>query len=211
MINKDEVDASTSNEEYNERLFGKEQSYHLIEYKKSPFIIYKDFFPHSVCNEIIKHAEKFHYESFNDGKSRYDLIDLRKRYKAKLNKWITNPLDKLIKDANNKNFLIDISQIEHISMLKFDEGDFIDWHHDCDWWENPYPYDKKLSLYVELSDSAFIGSEFEEFMSTVPIPSDFLTRGSVVIFPSYYYYKINPLITGTRKLLFLNVIGPKYK
>jgi len=211
MIKKEDVQASTASDA-TDKLFGSVDDYHVINYKKSPFVLYQNFFSHSICDKILSLAELYHYEKFNDKKSSYEYIDLRKRFLNKNLKWIINPLDKLVKDANNKNFLLDITQIEHMAIKKFCIDDGLDWHHDCDWWYNPFPYDKKLTIVVELSDALdFTGGNYLEFMSTVPIPQQYFTKGSVLIFPCYNYYSLSPITKGNRNLLFLNVIGPKFK
>lgn len=211
MIEKENVQASTASVN-TDRLFGAVDDYHDINYQKSPFVIYKNFFSQSICDKILSHAELFHYEKFNDKKSSYEYIDLRKRFINKNLKWLINPIDKLVKDANNKNFLVDVTQIEHILLKKFCVNDSLDWHHDCDWWYNPLPYDKKLTIMIELSAAQdFAGGDYLEFMSTVPIPHQYFTRGSVLIFPCYNYYSLSPITKGSRKLLFLHAIGPKFK
>jgi len=207
----DEIDATISSG-YQDKLFGREDDYHVIEYKKSPFIIYQNFFHPIICQKIIDISEKIKYEPFNDKRSRFHNIDFNKFFEIKDYKWLLKPLNEILSDANNKNFMIDVTQIEYINLLKFHEGDFIDWHHDCDWWFNPLPFDKKITMLIQLNrNDEFGGGEFEEFMSTIPIDKSKFDIGSVLVIPSYYYYKINPITKGLRKLLNVNVIGPKFK
>lgn len=208
---RDENDATTG-EVYQEKTFGKVDDYHVIEYKKSPFIIYEKFFHPTICEKIITQAEKIKYEPFNNKKSRFHTISYNKFFKRFNYKWLLKPLNELLEDANNKNFMVDVSQIEYLTLMKFYEGDFWDWHHDCDWWFNPLAFDKKLTMLVQLNDSSeFEGGDFEEFMSTIPIDNKFMEIGSVLVIPTYYYYKISPIIKGIRKLLNVTAIGPKFK
>lgn len=211
MKYNEENDATVSSA-YQDKLFGSVDDYHIIEYKKSPFIIYNNFFHPVICEKILSQAEEIKYSPFNDGKSRFHTISYNK-FLTKINyRWLLKPLNELLNDANNKNFMIDVSQIQYLTLMKFYEGDFWDWHHDCDWWFNPLPYDKKITILIQLNDSTeFDGGEFEQFMSTIPIPEKYLSIGSVVVFPTYFYYKLKPITRGIRKLLNVTAIGPKYK
>lgn len=205
-------DDATQSSAYQDRTFGREEDYHIIEYKKSPFVLYSDFFHPSICEKIVEQAEKIQYSPFNDKKSRFHTISYNKFFNTRDYKWLLKPLNEILADANNKNFMIDVSQIEYLTMMKFYEGDFWDWHHDTDWWFNPLPYDKKITIMVNLTrNDEFEGGEFEQFMSTIPIPQKYFDIGSVLVIPSYFYYKISPILSGVRKMLNVNVIGPKYK
>ena len=85
-------------------------------------------------------------------------------------------------------------------------------NHDCDWFFNGLAFDKKITVIVELSDPEdYEASEYGEYMSTIPFPKQHLGRGSVLIIPAYYYYNISDILTGTRKMLIANEIGPKFK
>jgi len=211
----DDMNATIDNshDAYQDKLFGKTTDYHIIEYKKFPYIIYQNFFHPVICKKIIDTAEEqLKYEPFNDRKSRYNIINFNKYFAPTAYKWIIKPLNAILLDANNKNFMLDVTQIEYINLLKFYEGDFLDWHHDCDWLYNPLPFDKKITMLIQLnSNDEFEGGEFEKFMSTIPIDNSKFDIGSVLVIPTYFYYKIKPITRGLRKLLNVTAIGPKYK
>lgn len=203
---------ATQSQAYQDKLFGSVEDYHIIEYKKSPFIIYENFFHPVICNKIIEQAETVDYIHFNDKRSRFHTISYNRTFKVKNYRWLLKPLNQILADANNKNFMIDVTQIEYLSLMKFYEGDLWDWHHDCDWWFNPLPFDKKITILIQLtSNDEYDGGDFEQFMSTIPIPRKYFDIGSVLVIPTYYYYKLNPITKGVRKLLNVTAIGPKYK
>ena len=165
-----------------------DDSHHEINYKKSPFVLYDKFFNSKICDRILKFAEIQQYKKYNDRKSRFEYIILNDSYDYKDLKWITNPLTDLIEESNDINFQLDITSLRFLSLYKFHIDDELYWHHDCDWWFNSLPYDKKLTLLISLSDeSEYDGGEIGEFMSTVPLPREHYSKGSVTIIPSYYY------------------------
>ena len=189
-----------------------DDSHHEINYKKSPFVLYDKFFNSKICDRILKFAEIQQYKKYNDRKSRFEYIILNDSYDYKDLKWITNPLTDLIEESNDINFQLDVTSLRFLSLYKFHIDDELYWHHDCDWWFNSLPYDKKLTLLISLSDeSEYEGGEIGEFMSTVPLPREHYSKGSVTIIPSYYYYCYHKITQGIKKLLVCNVIGPKFR
>ena len=211
MSNDPEYDA-TEGGAINYPHFGPDEDYHIIQYKKSPYVIYDKFFHPTLCDKLLNIIEEFPYKKFNNGKSRFEYISLNENIKRKGLRWLRRPLKELVDDANNTNFMIDITSVEFLTLKKFHVGDHWHWHHDCDWWFNPLAFDKKITLLMELSDnSEYEGGEYGEYMSTIPFPKQHLNRGSVIVIPAYYYYNISDIIKGCKKLLVVNVIGPKFR
>ena len=213
MSNGDEYDAVKSEGgAMHGPFFGSDMDYHVINYKKSPYVIYDNFFHSTLCDKLLNIAEQFPYKKYNDGKSRFEYISLNQNLERKDLRWIKRPLTELVEDANNTNFMVDINSVEFFNLFKFEIGDHRGWRHDCDWFFNGLAFDKKLTVIIELSDpDEYEGGEYGEYMSTIPFPKQHLNRGSVLIIPAYYYYNIDDILAGTRKMLIANVIGPKFK
>jgi len=114
------------------------------------------------------------------------------------------------KEANRNAFSIDIDQPFEIQYTEYhsEQNGFYDWHHDIDW-SNDRPYDRKLTVVIQLDDpSEYEGGEFN--FKTVSNP-DFKPQGSVLVFPSYLEHMVTPVTSGTRHSLVTWVEGPRWK
>ena len=68
MSNDPEYDA-TEGGAINYPHFGPDEDYHIIQYKKSPYVIYDKFFHPTLCDKLLNIVEEFPYKKFNNGKS----------------------------------------------------------------------------------------------------------------------------------------------
>jgi predicted 2-oxoglutarate/Fe(II)-dependent dioxygenase YbiX len=191
-------------------IFGKVTDYSPINYKKSPFVIYEKLFSENACKEIITKFEKGGYNHINNDFGNFFSISLKKNFFPEDYKFLEKIFNEVGADAN-KNFMLDLMNVENLYLCKFEKDQFINWHHDCEWWNNEKPYDNKLSLLLFLNDEDIVGGEIVEFHSTVPIPQKFLSQGSLCILPAYYFYKIAPITKGTKYILISHIIGPKFR
>lgn len=117
-----------------------------------------------------------------------------------------------VRKSNRNNFGFDISYMNEIQFTEYhgDNTGKYDWHHDV-FWENPSPYDRKLSVVVQLSEPRdYNGGEFEFFGVANP-PEEFKERGTMLIFPSFYMHRVKPVIYGQRNSLVTWVEGPKFR
>jgi len=183
--------------------------YSILNYKKSPFVIYKNFLSEEYCNDILHQFTNGTFNMIDNHLGKFLTLNFEQNFRKEKYESIIAELYPIAKDAN-KNFMLDIMDLESLQIIKFQEDHYFDWHHDCDWWYNDLPYDNKLTLFMILENDCD-GGDIEEFHSTVKIPSSFLEKNNVYVLPSYFFYKINPIIRGQRTILFANVIGPKYR
>lgn len=121
-------------------------------------------------------------------------------------------LMKFIKRSNRTNFGFDITEMNEIQFTEYhgtSTGKY-DWHHDV-FFENPMPYDRKLSIVVQLSDPAdYEGGDFE--FHGLQSPGDaFKQRGSVLVFPSFFLHRVLPVTAGERNSLVSWIEGPKWR
>jgi PKHD-type hydroxylase len=125
---------------------------------------------------------------------------------------VASLLMQFIKKSNRTNFGFDVTEMNEIQFTEYHgtaKGKY-DWHHDV-FFENPSPYDRKLSIVVQLSDPAdYEGGDFE-FMGAPNPPETFKKRGSVLIFPSFYMHRVLPVTSGERMSLVSWIEGPKWK
>jgi len=121
-------------------------------------------------------------------------------------------LMKLIKKSNRNNFGFDITDMNEIQFTEYhgsSKGKY-DWHHDV-FFENPMPFDRKLSIVVQLSDPKdYTGGDFE-FHNMQSPGAEFKSRGSVLIFPSFFPHRVLPVTDGDRYSLVSWIEGPKWR
>lgn len=119
---------------------------------------------------------------------------------------------RLVRQSNRTNFGFELSAPNELQVTEYHatQNGHYDWHHDV-FFENPQPYDRKLSVVVQLSDpSDYEGGTFEFF--SMPSPTDqFLPKGSVLIFPSFFPHRVLPVTSGVRRSLVTWVEGPKWR
>jgi PKHD-type hydroxylase len=132
--------------------------------------------------------------------------------------WIYRYIMPFVAKANINagwNFQYDVS--EQCQFTKYGEGQFYDWH--CDSFDDPYGERnqknvsdefkgkiRKLSVTVSLSDpNSYRGGELEFSFSGSPNQrpvteecKTILPKGSIVVFPSYVWHRVKPVLSGTR-------------
>jgi len=172
-------------------------------------------FDKKYCDEIIYQAEqkKLQEAKIQDGN--------QNNRKSKIS-WLTN--DKLNKDINNIildhnkkakwNFLL--KEFEPLQYTVYEVNDHYDWHIDSH--NKPYlnGYIRKISFTLCLNED-YEGGEFE-ISSPNPKPEkhinqkfkDKFTLGTIISFPSFIWHKVNPVTSGTRKVLVGWVVGPQF-
>lgn len=125
---------------------------------------------------------------------------------------ITENLMRFIRQSNRTNFGFDITGMNEIQYTEYfgSNGGHYDWHHDV-FWENQQPFDRKLSIVVQLSKPEdYEGGQFQFF--GMPSPGEnWNQRGSVLIFPSFFHHRVLPLTSGHRISLVSWIEGPKFR
>ena len=161
--------------------------------------------------------------------------NLQKKRKSEIvwmnDKWIYNEIHPFIHQANRDsgwNFDWDFS--ESCQFTKYGVGQHYGWH--CDSWDKPYdkPDDpnshgkiRKLSVTVSLSDpSEYDGGNLEfDFRNQVDWErnkkskikecTEIRPRGSIIVFPSFVWHRVNPVTRGTRYSLVIWNLGRPFR
>lgn len=125
---------------------------------------------------------------------------------------IAETLMRYVRSSNRSNFGFDITSLHEIQFTEYHgnaKGKY-GWHYDTHW-ENEAPYDRKLSIVVQLSHpDEYMGGDFEFF--NTPSPGEiFKPRGSILIFPSFFWHQVLPVTNGTRYSLVSWIEGPKWR
>ena len=161
--------------------------------------------------------------------------NLQKKRKSDIcwmnDRWIYKEIHPYIHEANRLagwNFEWDWS--ESCQFTKYKVGQFYDWH--CDSWDKPYDKAddpntngkiRKLSVTISLSDpSEYEGGNLEfDFRNQVDWErnkkskikecTEIRPRGSIIVFPSFVWHRVNPVTRGTRYSLVIWNLGRPFR
>jgi len=143
-------------------------------------------------------------------------------------RWVYRTIIPFINEANqraNWNFEWDYSESCQFTIYR--EGQHYHWHRDS--WEFPYNDEndkgkfgkiRKLSATISLNDSTeYEGGELEfcfdnlepNKQRTTKKCLEILSKGSIVVFPSFVWHKVNPVLKGTRYSLVVWNCGKPYR
>jgi PKHD-type hydroxylase len=136
-----------------------------------------------------------------------DLLKVRNSHVSWLDEpWIFNILRPLINKANEDagwNFQWDIS--ESAQFTEYKPGQFYDWHPDMA--TNTYTDGSLAGRYRKLSTTLLLNDpdefeggtlEFHHNRDQLTVCEQLDMKGSLVVFPSFVYHKVNPVTSGVR-------------
>ena len=163
------------------------------------------------------------------------LKNLQKKRKSEIvwvnDQWIYKEIHPFIHEANKTagwNFDWDFS--ESCQFTKYGVGQHYGWH--CDSWDKPYDKEddpntngkiRKLSVTISLSDpSEYEGGNLEfDFRnqidwernkkSKIKECTEIRPRGSIIVFPSFVWHRVNPVTRGTRYSLVIWNLGKPFR
>ncbi len=171
-----------------------------------------------------------------DGSLKKSVIkNIQKKRKSDIvwmnDRWIYKEIHPYVHDANRLagwNFEWDFS--ESCQFTKYGVGQYYGWH--CDSWEVPYnkPKDpnshgkiRKLSVTISLNDpDEYDGGNLQfDFRNQVDWErnrkarihscTEIRPRGSIIVFPSFVWHRVEPVTRGTRYSLVIWNIGWPFK
>jgi PKHD-type hydroxylase len=164
------------------------------------------------CDNLIKFCEQFPEEKatiFADKEVHEEIRRSTVRWVPK-DTFVETELLKLFSEAN-RYFNVEIRDLFDIQFTEYHASisGHYDWHHDVNFSE-VRPYDRKLSIVIQLSEpDDYEGGEFE-FNSNEKIEG-LTERGSVLVFPSYRMHRVTPVTSGIRKSLVSWIEGPRWR
>ena len=146
--------------------------------------------------------------------------------------WIYKEIQPFVHQANkNAGWNFDWDRSESCQFTKYKLNQYYDWH--CDSWDKPYDRKdknspdhgkiRKLSMTCQLTDgSEYKGGELEfDFRQYDPPQRDeskhlrkateILSKGSIIVFPSFLWHRVKPITRGTRYSLVLWHLGYPFK
>jgi PKHD-type hydroxylase len=192
---------------------------------------FESVIPPKICDDIIKFAlDKKEtrgviggYENKKDKEGLFNLKQKRNCNIVWLNEpWIYEEIMPYANIANiNSGWDFQIDYPETMQFTKYKKGQFYDWH--CDALIKSEPKIRKLSMTCQLTDqSEYKGGELEfDFRTYNPVKRDesrhvvtekrALSKGSIIVFPSFVWHRVKPVHKGTRYSLVVWCRGKKFK
>lgn len=177
--------------------------------------------PDETVNEIINECEKYPSQDATIGlenreaNSNYRTSEIKwiNKFEPE-SRWISDMIFDFAQTANRNAFGFDIDYINDIqyTIYRGNNNGKYDWHIDT-FWDDPKPYDRKISVIIQLSDgSEYEGGEFElDPQYPQPVREQIRTRGTVFVFPSFLSHRVTPVTSGVRKSLVCWVEGPNFR
>jgi PKHD-type hydroxylase len=151
-------------------------------------------------------------EDFNVRKSNVGF-----HHKNEDNSWIFDNLNKVIEHLNDAYYNFDLWGYDYFQYTTYSDTEkgHYNWHIDTFLGPAARNQDRtffrKLSLVMLLNTPGkdFEGGEFEmDSDQRVSVP---LTKGKIILFPSFFKHKVNEVTKGVRKSLVIWVEGPKFR
>jgi len=164
-----------------------------------------------------------------------EIVDLKKKRNSNIvwlnDRWIYKEIQPYVHQANRNagwNFEWDFS--ESCQFTKYKLNQYYDWH--CDSWNKPYdnPNDvntygkiRKLSMTCQLTDgSEYEGGELQfdcrnydphmrDEDKHVLTVKEILPKGSIVVFPSFMWHRVQPVTKGIRYSLVVWNLGYPFR
>lgn len=187
--------------------------------------------PAHECEEIIKYGKSLNPTNAKTVGSKNMLSDEEKKEhteKIRSSKivfikdmWLKQELDSIVQYAN-KSWGFNLSHQEDVQFTEYEPRGHYTWHNDAI--QNPMNLKnitRKLSMVVQLSKpEKYEGGGFrfnlrgldsqvdDNIMSP---PSEFKQQGSIIVFPSFLWHKVEPITKGIRHSLVMWALGEKWK
>jgi len=200
---------------------------------------FKSAIPPRVCDDIIKYAlskdETMARTGGYDNKelSEDQVLNMQRKRKSDLvwlnDTWIYKEIHPYVHQANkNAGWNFDWVRSESCQFTKYKLNQYYDWH--CDSWDKPYEKQgpengmiRKLSVTCQLTDgSEYTGGELQfdtrsydphmrDEDKHVITSKEILPKGSIVVFPSFVWHRVQPVTRGTRYSLVIWNLGYPFR
>ena len=200
---------------------------------------FKSAIPPRICDDIIKYAlskdeTMARTGGFGDKELSEDqVLNMQRKRKSDLvwlnDTWIYKEIHPYVHQANkNAGWNFDWIRSESCQFTKYKLNQYYDWH--CDSWDKPYEKEgpengmiRKLSVTCQLTDgSEYTGGELQfdtrsydphmrDEDKHVITSKEILPKGSIVVFPSFVWHRVQPVTRGTRYSLVIWNLGYPFR
>ena len=186
--------------------------------QRQPWQLWSGDISDEVIDEIVTECRKIEPQrAWASGKGgKKDTSEIRRS----IIRWVSEVeglrdlLWKYAEAANHSAFHVSVMPIGSVQYTEYigGEGGFYDPHIDVNWFNNSTPYDRKLSITVQLSDpSEYERGDFYFTAAENPDMEAMKKKGSVLVFPSYMVHAVKPVTKGTRKSLVCWFEGDRWR
>jgi len=126
---------------------------------------------------------------------------------------VMEDVEHVLLNVNNNYFGYNLHQINLYKTINYNiysgnDNHRYDWHVDTATSEQKY--DLKLTALVNLSDSPYVGGDFELNTGEITHIKEFSEPGDIILFKSYILHRVKPVTSGVRKSLAFFLEGPKF-
>ena len=200
---------------------------------------FKAAIPPRICDDIIKYALSQKETMARTGGygdrelKKEEVLNMQRKRKSDLvwlnDTWIYKEIHPYVHMANkNAGWNFDWVRSESCQFTKYKLNQYYDWH--CDSWDKPYEKEgpengmiRKLSVTCQLTDgSEYTGGELQfdtrsydphmrDEDKHVITSKEILPKGSIVVFPSFVWHRVQPVTRGTRYSLVIWNLGYPFK
>jgi predicted 2-oxoglutarate/Fe(II)-dependent dioxygenase YbiX len=179
--------------------------------KFGPSVNFDDFLSEKECGRIVSQMtqHKMQIARVSEDGVKNDSVRSAKTCVLEMNRdnaLIFEKLEGAISACNYDVYGYDLLGFnEKIQLIRYDPGDFYDWHMD---FGNMEFSQRKLSIVVQLtSPDEYEGGDLEFFRNGVA-PRD---QGTLILFPSFMYHRVTEITKGTRRSLVAWISGNPFK
>jgi len=146
---------------------------------------------------------------------RVRISDVKFHQRTSETSWIFDRFNDIIVRLNERFYGFNLNGYESFQYTEYDSSKLgkYDWHMDTQMGVNTLGATRKLSVVLNLTEQGqdYEGGNFnlnvgmEEEPENVP-----LSRGRVIVFPSWMIHRVTPVTQGIRRSIVIWVIGPKF-
>ena len=189
--------------------------------------------PLKFCDDLIKYGLSKNDKLALTGEfeketlSNKEVKDLKKKRDSNVvwleEPWIYRQILPYVREANKQaGWNFEFEQSEPTQFTKYKLNQYYDWH--CDSFDQPGKDGtiRKLSVTCQLSDgSEYEGGEFQvDFRNYDPnkrkktneiTVKEIYAKGSIIVFPSFVWHRVKPVLKGTRYSLVIWNRGKPFK
>lgn len=196
--------------------------------------------PKKTCDEIIKYGLTKNKQlaitggaditKLKGAKKKKAILDLKTKRDSNVvwieEKWLYDLIQPYVHIANqNAGWNFEWDRSEAVQFTIYKKNQYYGWH--CDSWTDVYKntnehFDgkiRKLSVSISLNDSSEFSGGGLEFdlrnrdpgINTITECTEIKERGTVVVFPSFLWHRVKPIIKGTRYSLVMWSLGKPFK
>lgn len=179
--------------------------------------MWRGCFPPELCNSIIHDGLTLPAVDGTIGHGGTSLVD--KGFRRSVIRWVPHSWEWLHRElqhyfhvANRNAFGFDLGSMTEVQFTEYSDEYAGEYRmHTDNTWKNPRPYDRKLSLVVQLSEAADYEGCDLVLEEEPPEREELRVRGTLIVFPSFLKHGVMPIKSGKRYSLVAWFDGPKFR